>query len=80
MAPRYCRQLENGPLLTTFEAAALSDVSTKTVVKWIDSGLLAGIRLPGSKHRRVEKRVLAKFLLANGMPVPEELRHYVEER
>ena len=66
--------------LTTGQAAAMCDVSPHTVSNWIDADppLLAGRRLPGSRARRVDARVLYRFLVRHGMPVKDEMKD-VEE-
>jgi excisionase family DNA binding protein len=47
--------------LTTGQIARRLGVSVGMVTKWIDSGRLIGIRLPGSKDRRVHPVALADF-------------------
>jgi excisionase family DNA binding protein len=47
--------------LTTGQIAARLGVAQRTVVKWIDSGRLIGIRLPGSRDRRVHPDALDEF-------------------
>jgi hypothetical protein len=46
---------------TTGQVGQHFGVSAKTVCQWIDRGLLIGIRLPGSKDRRVHPSAIAKF-------------------
>jgi excisionase family DNA binding protein len=46
---------------TTGQIAKRLSVSPTTVSKWIDSGRLIGIRLPGSKDRRVHPKALEEF-------------------
>lgn len=71
----------DGPSVGTYKASKLSGMCPRTVCVWIDSGKLKSHRLPGvGSHRRVLRRDLALFLTDHGMPVPEELKHYVEER
>jgi len=60
--------------LTTGEVARLSGLGQQHVVKCIDRGLLPARRVPGSKHRRVTRAALVKFLQTHNMPVPSELR------
>ncbi len=48
--------------------ARICHVAPRTVTKWIDSGKLKGWRVPGTKHRRVSRSVLEKFLAEHGMP------------
>lgn len=59
--------------LTTGECAKFCCVSSKTVQKWLDTGLLRGFCIPGSLHRRVPQNTLVKFLKKHGMPIPDEL-------
>jgi PleD family two-component response regulator len=42
-------------------------VATSTVNKWFDSGQLKGFRVPGSRHRRIPRENLVKFLSDNGI-------------
>lgn len=55
--------------LTTTQAGLMLTVATKTISKWIDSGQLAGYRVPGSRHRRVRIKDLVKFAHDHGMPI-----------
>lgn len=47
--------------LTTGQIASHLGVAVRTVSKWIDSGRLIGIRLPGSRERRVHPDALDEF-------------------
>lgn len=47
--------------LTTGQIAKRLGVAPRTVAKWIDSGRLIGIRIPGSRDRRVHPVALADF-------------------
>lgn len=47
--------------LSTQQIATRLGVAVRTVTKWIDQGKLQGIRLPGSRYRRVHPDVLAEF-------------------
>jgi len=40
-------------------------------MNWIDTGLLPGYRIPGSKVRRVPVEDLRRFMLKHGMPLRE---------
>lgn len=51
----------------TGQIAKICEVAPRTVVKWIDTGLLTGYRIPGG-GRRVERAVLEKFIQDHGMP------------
>jgi excisionase family DNA binding protein len=58
---------------TTTEAARLCGVSHSTVIKWFDTGLIEGFRLPGSGDRRLLLASLHKFMKENNIPVPETI-------
>lgn len=51
---------------TTAQAARRLGVSAKTVSLWIDTGRLAGIRIPASKDRRVHIAALRAFEIQYG--------------
>ena len=58
--------------LTTGQAAKLCGVATKTIIKWLASGLLkGGYILPGTRHRRIPKANLVAFMREHGMPLDE---------
>lgn len=56
-------------ILTTGEVAKICRVSSKTVQKWVDSGLLTGYRLPGGRDRRILLNELVRFMKENNMPL-----------
>ena len=56
-------------VLTTGQVAKICGASLRTVSKWIDTGALRGYRIPGSTDRRVHKRDLINFMIANGIPL-----------
>lgn len=60
-------------VLTTGEAARLCGVSLRTVIRWIERGDLQGYRLPGRGDYRVPVGELQRFMVAHGIPVPDEL-------
>lgn len=53
-------------LLTTGQVAKHLGVSTRIVSRWIDEGRMIGIRLPGSRDRRVHPSALEAFERENG--------------
>lgn len=57
--------------LTTGEVAKVCSVAPRTVSKWVDSGMLRGYRVPGSRDRRIPKRCLLAFMQQHGMPLPD---------
>ena len=54
-------------IYTTGQVSRICQVATSTVNKWFDSGQLKGFRVPGSRHRRIPRENLAKFLRENGI-------------
>lgn len=58
-------------VLTTGQVAKLCWVSSRTVQKWVDQGMLRGHRLPGSKDRRISRVDVELFAKKHGMPLNE---------
>ena len=65
-------------LFGTTEIARICCVSTRTAAKFIDSGLLQGWRVPGSKTRRTSRKLLVQFLAEHGMPAIDEPQSVAE--
>lgn len=61
--------MHNNEVLTSGQIAKICRVAPRTVNKWIDTGLLRGYRIPGSRNRRVPRDQLIRFLKENGMPL-----------
>lgn len=57
------RDLTTRQMFTTGHVADLVGVAPRTATKWIDSGIIKGHRLPGSKDRRVLRVDLVAFLV-----------------
>jgi two-component system response regulator VicR len=55
-------------VLTTGEAARLCGVNFRTVLRWIDRGLLQAYKLPGRGDRRVLRGELKRFMAENKIP------------
>ncbi len=53
---------------TSGQAAKACGVCARTVIGWMDSGLLKGWRLPGSEDRRFLKSEVARFCQAHKIP------------
>ncbi len=58
-------------VLTVGDVARICNVVSRTVVKWFDSGLLKGYKLPGSKDRRILPEDFIEFLKEHNMPYVE---------
>lgn len=54
--------------LRTGQIARLFQVCNATVIRWIDTGLLPGFSVPGSRHRRVLRSVALQFAVEHGLP------------
>ncbi|HYD59108.1 MAG TPA: response regulator [Noviherbaspirillum sp.] len=57
-------------VLTTGEAARICGVNFRTVIRWIDRGLLHAYKLPGRGDHRVPMEELRRFMRENGIPDP----------
>lgn len=55
-------------VLTTGEAARICGVNFRTVLRWIDRGLLKAYKLPGRGDRRVLGAELLRFMAENNIP------------
>lgn len=58
-------------VLTTGEAAAQCGVSFRTVLRWIERGLLPAYKLPGRGDRRIRRIDLRCFMQEYGMAAQE---------
>ncbi len=57
-------------VLTVFKASKYCRVSPKTIINWIESGLIKAYKTPGG-HRRINQKDLIAFMEKQGMPIPE---------
>lgn len=64
----------NQTTFTVGEVSRLCQISNRIVRKWIDTGRLKGYELPDSKHRRVDREELLRFMEEYRFPVPAELQ------
>lgn len=58
---------------TTGDIAKYCQVNFRTVIRWIDRGLLKAYKLPGRGDNRISLDDLLVFLHENDMPIPVEL-------
>ena len=65
---------EKKRILTTGEIAEYCGVNFRTVIRWIDRGILKSFKLPGRGDNRVQIQDFLDFLRVHDMPVPEELQ------
>ncbi len=57
--------------LTTGEVAKYCDVNFRTVIRWIERGVLEAYQLPGRGDNRVPVDAFLRFLEENNMPIPD---------
>jgi excisionase family DNA binding protein len=57
--------------LTVFKASKHCNVSSKTIINWIDSGHIKAYKTVGG-HRRIKKIDLENFMKKQGIPIPDE--------
>ncbi|HEU4409013.1 MAG TPA: helix-turn-helix domain-containing protein [Polyangiaceae bacterium] len=62
-APRY---------FTPGQVAAWAGVTSMTVIRWCDAGLLKAVTTPGG-HRRIFESSVRDYLLSRGLPIPPEM-------
>jgi excisionase family DNA binding protein len=58
-------------VLTVFKASKYCSVSPKTIINWIESGLIKAYKTPGG-HRRINRKDLIAFMENQGMPIPDK--------
>jgi excisionase family DNA binding protein len=57
-------------VFTTGQVAKICKVSQQTIIRCFDNGTLKGFKVPGgSKHRRIPRASLEKFMKENGIPL-----------
>ena len=76
--PRPTRR--SGMDLTPGECARLMGCGLNTVYKAIRLGLLTGYRLPLTSHRRVKPLSVHKWLVRNGLAVPDWLTDLIRQQ
>lgn len=57
--------------LTVYKASQLCNVSSKTIINWIEAGHIKAYKTVGG-HRRIKRADLLDFMQRQGMPVPDE--------
>ena len=59
-------------VFTVFTASKYCNVSSKTIINWIDQGHIKAYRTPGG-HRRINRKDLEAFMKKQGIPIPETM-------
>ncbi len=57
--------------MTVFTASKYCNVSSKTIINWVDAGHIKAYKTVGG-HRRIQKTDLEKFMERQGIPIPRE--------
>lgn len=57
-------------ILTVYKAGKHCNVSSKTIINWIEAGHISAYRTVGG-HRRIKKSDLEAFMRKQGIPIPE---------
>jgi excisionase family DNA binding protein len=57
--------------LTVFTASKYCNVSSKTIINWVEAGHIKAYKTVGG-HRRIKKTDLETFMRDQGIPIPEE--------
>ena len=55
---------------TTGEAARICNLRQTTIIRFFDTGVIAGFRVPVSRFRRIPHAELDRFLTEHGLPNP----------
>jgi len=57
--------------MTVFTASKYCNVSSKTIINWVEAGHIKAYKTVGG-HRRIKKNDLEVFMLDQGIPIPEQ--------
>ncbi len=57
--------------MTVFTASKYCNVSSKTIINWVEAGHIKAYKTVGG-HRRIKKNDLEVFMLDQGIPLPEQ--------
>ncbi len=57
--------------LTVFTASKYCNVSSKTIINWVEAGHIKAYKTVGG-HRRIQKVDLESFMRKQGIPIPDE--------
>ena len=66
-------------ILTVAQAAKYCNVSTETIIGWLETGGLSALKTEGG-HRRIKKDDLDKFLRGKGIPLPVDAKPQVRRK
>jgi excisionase family DNA binding protein len=66
-------------ILTVAQAGTYCNVSTETIINWLDKEGLSALKSEGG-HRRIKKDDLDKFLKEKGIPLPVDAKSQVRKK
>jgi len=56
--------------LTVFKASKFCNVSSKTIINWIEAGHIKAYKTVGG-HRRIKRSDMETFMRGQGIPIPD---------
>ncbi|MFO7964983.1 MAG: response regulator [Desulfobacterales bacterium] len=62
--------MEMDKVMTVYEASKYCNVSSKSIINWVESGHIKAYKTVGG-HRRINKTDLIDFMEKHGIPLPE---------
>lgn len=62
------KRYDGQQVFTTSEVAQITGLSTSHVLRLFDRGQIDGWRIPGSRHRRIPREALVKFMKESNIP------------
>jgi len=65
--------------LTVFTASKYCNVSSKTIINWVEAGHIKAYRTVGG-HRRIKKSDLEVFMRNQGIPIPVEKKEELRKK
>jgi len=68
------QRLKRSKVMTSGLAAKLSGLSHQTIIRLFDGGEIRGFKIPGSKHRRIQRDVLIAFMKKHKIPFGTDRR------
>ena len=57
--------------LTVYKASQMCNVSSKSIINWIEAGHINAYKTVGG-HRRIKREDLVSFMQRQGIPIPDE--------
>ncbi|MCF8039407.1 MAG: response regulator [Desulfohalobiaceae bacterium] len=60
-------------VLTVYKAGKYCNVSSQTIINWVESGHITAYKTVGG-HRRIKRDVLEEFMRKQGIPLPFETK------